>query len=65
MKDSSNVTKNDARDTKTVGGQIPAALYWEFKRIQAQRHESSTKALEIAVQLYCDAIPKNNNEEEH
>jgi hypothetical protein len=45
--------------TKMVGGQIPIALYWEFKQAQAERQENSTKALEIALRLYIDAPIKN------
>ena len=43
--------------TKNVGGAIPEELYWRFKAAQVARHESSTKALEIAIQLYLDTIP--------
>lgn len=44
-------------ETKTIGGPIPQELYWKFKSVQAARHETSTKALEIAIRLYCDAVP--------
>lgn len=42
---------------KSIGGAIPEELYWRFKAAQSARHEGATKALEIAIQLYCDAIP--------
>lgn len=52
---------------RSIGGSIPADLYWKFKEAQASRHESATKALEIAIRLYVDAVPEEviNKEEQH
>lgn len=47
----SNVSKNE---TKSVGGAIPAELYWLFKKIQVTRKESATQALENAIRLYVE-----------
>lgn len=54
-------------DMRSIGGFIPADLYWKFKEAQASRHESATKALEVAIRLYLDAIPdeQENEEEQH
>lgn len=41
--------------TKSVGGAISEALYWEFTQARVARHESATKALESAIRLYLDA----------
>lgn len=49
---------------RSVGGYIPEDLYWEFKQVQAARHESTTKALEVAIRLYVDAIPGTQKDEE-
>lgn len=54
----------ELKEGKSVGGTIPSDLYWEFKRVQAQRQETSTKALEVAIRLYCDAIPEINEAKE-
>lgn len=47
----SNVSKEE---TKTIGGAIPIELYWQYKKVQAQRQESATKALENAIRLYVE-----------
>jgi hypothetical protein len=47
-------TMETREDTKSIGGSIPAELYWDFKKIQAQRKESATQALENAVRLYVE-----------
>lgn len=59
----SDKQKAPVADTKTVGGQIPEDLYWRFKKCQATRHESSTKALENAIRLYCDVQPQTEEED--
>lgn len=41
-------------EKKTVGGAIPPELYWEFKRVQAERKETATQALENAIRLYVE-----------
>jgi len=46
------VTPKD--ETKTVGGAVPAELYWRFKKVQAERKESATQALENAIRLYVE-----------
>jgi hypothetical protein len=50
-------TPNKEEETKTVGGSIPVSLYWEFKKAQAERKDSATTALEIAIRLYIDVKP--------
>ena len=51
---------------RSIGGSIPEDLYWEFKKAQATRHESTTKALEVAIRLYLDAVPTaQENKEDH
>ena len=54
-------------DMRSIGGSIPADLYWKFKEAQAARHESATKALEIAIRLYleADAEEQNVKEDQH
>ena len=49
---------------RSIGGSIPEDLYWEFKKAQATRHESTTKALEVSIRLYLDAVPEVNEREE-
>lgn len=48
-------------NTHSIGGIVPEELYWEFKKAHVARHESATKALEIAIRLYLDTIPDNYN----
>lgn len=45
---------------KSFGGQISEDLYWEFKKAQAARHESTAQALEIAIRLYLEIVPNND-----
>ena len=52
------------KDTKSVGGQIPTDLFWRFKQTHVERHETATEALMHAIQLYIDAVPSKNNEDE-
>ena len=40
--------------SKSIGGQIPEDLYWEFKEAQVNRHETATQALVNAIRLYVD-----------
>lgn len=47
-------------ELKSIGGSIPAQLYWQFKEVQASRHESATKALENAIRLYIETVPDEN-----
>lgn len=48
--------KNEKKEqTKMVGGQIPADLYWLFKVEHAKRKENATTALENAIRLYVEA----------
>ena len=49
---------------RSIGGSIPADLYWKFKEAQAARHESATKALENAIRLYVDVDAETQEEEE-
>lgn len=51
MNDTATAPKDE---TKTVGGAIPSELYWKFKKIQAERKESATQALENAIRLYVE-----------
>ena len=53
MTDTKAEEKND-EGTKMVGGLIPIELYWTFKKVQAERKDNATKALEIAIRLYID-----------
>ena len=52
---------------RSIGGSIPEDLYWEFKKAQATRHESTTKALEVSIRLYLDAVPEvsEHKEDQH
>jgi hypothetical protein len=51
---------------RSIGGSIPEDLYWEFKQAQVARRESTTKALEVAIRLYLDAVPEESqNKEDH
>lgn len=52
---------HDQKKLRAIGGNIPEELYWAFKSTLAARHETTTKALEIAIRLYLDAVPKENN----
>ena len=61
-------SKKSEDKTRSIGSIIPEDLYWEFKRAQVARHESTVKALEIAIRLYLDAVPKEEikqEEEQH
>lgn len=49
-----NSMNGNKEETKTVGGAIPSELYWHFKKIQAERKESATQALENAIRLYVE-----------
>lgn len=51
-KDETNATPKD--ETKNIGGAVPAELYWRFKKVQAERKESATQALENAIRLYVE-----------
>lgn len=46
-----------------LGIGIPDELYWRFKKVQAERRESSRQALETAIYLYIEAIPQAAEEE--
>lgn len=50
--------------TRSIGGIIPEDLYWEFKRAQVDRRESTVQALEIAIRLYLEAAPKDTERKE-
>lgn len=45
---------NKEQDTKNIGGAIPTDLYWQFKKIQADRKETATEALQNAIRLYIE-----------
>ena len=46
--------QEQADSKKSVGGKIPAALFWQFKETYAKSRESATEALENAIRLYID-----------
>lgn len=48
-------------ETKSIGGPIPKSLYWEFKRVQAERKETALQALENAIRLYLDIDKKEES----
>lgn len=54
---------NTEQATRSVGAQIPEDLYWKFVQARADRHESATKALEVAIMLYLDLVPDKNEED--
>ena len=51
------------QEKRSVGAQIPEDLYWRFAKARAERHESASKALEIAIMLYVEAQPISNEED--
>jgi len=52
--------KEVSNETKTVGGQIPVDLFWQFKTTYSGRHENAVTALIHAINLYIDAVPEND-----
>lgn len=48
------LNEKEEENTKSIGGQIDADLYWAFKAEIAKRKETTQKALEIAIRLYLD-----------
>ncbi len=51
-------------ETKMLGGQIDAQLYWAFKKAAAERKETMQEALTNAVLLYLDIGKKATEEKE-
>lgn len=51
-------------ETKSVGGKIPAELFWQFKETYTKRRESATEALAHAIRLYNEAVVENDIKEE-
>jgi hypothetical protein len=49
-----NICTNQKEEAKSIGALIPAKLYWQFKRIQAERKETATQAIENAIRLYIE-----------
>lgn len=51
-------------EKRSVGAQIPEDLYWRFVKVRAERHESASKALEIAIMLYVELDTIHNTRED-
>lgn len=51
----SRTTEKKEGTTRSIGCVIPEELYWQFKQIQAERHETMAQAIENAIRLYLDA----------
>lgn len=47
-----NTKKEQKEKLKTLGQGIPEALYWEFKKVAAERHETMNEAVENAIRIY-------------
>ena len=46
---------NTDKDTKMLGAQIPADIYWTFKACAGKRKERMEEAVRNAALLYIDA----------
>lgn len=56
-----NLSNVNKEETKTIGGAIPIELYWQYKKVQALRQESATRALENAIRLYVEIDIEEGN----
>lgn len=57
-------SKEQEEATKMLGAHVPQSIYWEFKRVAAERQEMLQEAILHAAMLYIDAVPQNKEEEQ-